>query len=786
MSLKIKPNRKSGRAAQRSQQASAALIQAKLNDAVALHQQGQFEQAIMLYSDILKIEPKHFDAIHLLGVVADQTKNHALGAELIAQAIAINPNNADAHFNRGNALKDLNQVDEAIASYDKAIALNPRYTKAYGNRGIAQQKLGRLAAAVASYDKAISLSAGSADVHLYLNRGHALQELRQFDAAVASYDKAIGVKPDYVVVYIDRGNALNGLKQFDAAVADYDKAIGLDPNNANAYYNRGNALAELRKLNAAVASYDRAIALNPGFAEAYSNRGVVLKELRQLDAAIASYDKAIALTDDLAQSYNNRGGLFKERKRHIEAFADFDRAYSLDPNLTGAEGSRLHSKMYLCDWSDFEDDRRRLEAAVDSKKANVAPFAFMSISHSAGAQLNCARTWASKNFPVSNDPVWRGEIYKHDKIRIGYVSSDYREHPIAYLTAGVFDAHDKAQFELIAISTGPSDNSGIRARLEGAFDKFIDAGALGANEIAKRIKEEEIDILVDLNGFTEGARPDIFARRPAPIQMNYLSGTMGASYIDYIIGDPVIIPESHRGFYQEKIAYLPHTYLPNDYKGQVLPDRPLNRSDFGLPENGFVFCAFNNSFKLNPRLFQKWMAILRAVEGSVLWLTFQNDDASGNLRREASAARVDPDRLVFAERVPSYHDHLSRHRLADLFLDAIPFNAHTTACDALWAGLPVLTQIGEAFSARVAASLLTAIDLPELVTQSPDEFENLAIELANDAGKLNAIKEKLLKNLLTKPLFNTQLYTRHLESAYKTMYERYQGGLSPEYIFVRE
>lgn len=268
--------------------------------------------------------------------------------------------------------------------------------------------------------------------------------------------------------------------------------------------------------------------------------------------------------------------------------------------------------------------------------------------------------------------------------------------------------------------------------------------------------------------------------------MNYLSGTMGASYFDYIIGDPVIMPDSHRGFYHEKIAYLPNTYLPNDYRDQVLPDRPPARGDFGLPERAFVFCAFNNSFKLNPHLFRKWMAILRAVEGSVLWLTFQNDVASDNLRREAVACGIGPDRLIFAERVPSYSDHLSRHRLADLFLDAVPFNAHTTACDALWAGLPVLTQIGEAFSARVAASLLTAIDMPELVVQSDDDYQALAIELAKNAAKLNAVKSKLLKNLPAKPLFDTRLYTRHLESAYQAMYQRHQAGLPPDYIFVRD
>jgi protein O-GlcNAc transferase len=359
---------------------------------------------------------------------------------------------------------------------------------------------------------------------------------------------------------------------------------------------------------------------------------------------------------------------------------------------------------------------------------------------------------------------------------------------VADLVAGVFECHDRSQFEVFGISIGPNDKSEIRRRLERSFDTFIDAEALGFEEIAKRVRAEEIDILIDMNGLTQHARTELFACRPAPIQVNYLGypGTMGASYMDYIIADPILIPASHRSGYVEKVVCLPYSYLPHDDTSRRISDRPLERGEFGLPGNGFVFCCFNNAYKLNPRLFRSRMKLLQAVEGSVLWLSEHSATARDNLRKEAAAAGVNPDRLVFAGHVASSADHLARHRLADLFLDTLPYNAHTTASDALWAGLPVLTQIGETFAGRVAASLLSAIGLPELIVQTQEQFEGTAIELATQPEQMAAIKRKLAENRFTKPLFNTNLYTRHIESAFATMYQRHQDGALPGHIHVAE
>ena len=764
--------------------AASPLLRAKLDEAVGLHQQGKLEPAIALYSDILRVEPRHFDAIHLLGVIADQMKNHQLAVDLIDQAIAINSSSADAYFNRGNALKALDRFDQAIDSYDKAIRLNPRYANAYGNRGIVLQRLDRLPEAIVSYDKAIAIAPDNALAHY--NRGLALQELGRFGEAVASYDKALGLNPNDPGIHNNRGNALMRLRRLDDAVASYERAIALNPNDARQYFNLGNALEDLRRLEPAVANYDKAIALKPDFAEAFSNRGVALKEAKQFDLAIASYDRAIALKPEIAESYSGRAAVHKQFGQQDKSFADFDRAYALAPDFVGAEGSRLHAKMFLADWTDFDADSGHLAASIASGKANSTPFAFLSINPSAAAQYICATGWIAANYPAATEPVWRGEIYAHDKIRLGFVSADYREHPVADLVAGVLDLHDRSRFEIVGISIGPNDGSAVRKRLEQACDTFIDAQMLSDAEIAAAIRGQEIDILNDLTGFTEHGRTGIFAMRPAPVQVNNFGypGTMGAAYYDYMIGDPVVIPESQRAFYREKIVYLPDTYLPNDYRSRDLSGRAFSRAEFGLPDSGIVFCAFNNGYKINPYGFRKWMEILKAVDGSVLWLTFISNAASDNLRQQAVAAGVSPDRLVFAKRMPSSLDHLARHRLADLFLDAMPYNAHTTACDALWAGLPVLTQIGDSFAGRVAASLLNAVGLPELVTPSRETYEKLAIELAQDPARLAALKARLAANLLTTPLFDTAAYTRHVETAYRTMAERYRAGAAADHIFV--
>ena len=440
--------------------------------------------------------------------------------------------------------------------------------------------------------------------------------------------------------------------------------------------------------------------------------------------------------------------------------------------------------MHICDWINFDIECAHLTSSVRNKKANTEPFAFLGISSSPDDQLQCAKLWVAEKYPPFQKPIWRGEHYRHDRIRVAYVSADFHQHATSYLMAGMFECHDKSRFEITAISIGPEDSSEMRRRLRRSFEHFIDAKALSDAEIASRISEAEIDILIDLKGFTQDARTNVFAQRPAPIQVNYLGypGTMGASYIDYIIADQTVIPDECRKFYSEKVAVLPNTYQVNDRK-RVISDKAFTRSDVGLPSQGFVFCCFNSKYKITPRIFDRWMRILKQVEGSVLWLLEDNTSAASNLKKEAVARGVSSERLVFAKRMP-LPEHLARHKLADLFLDTLPYNAHTTASDALWAGLPVLTCIGETFAGRVAASLLNAIHLPELITTTPEAYEQTAVDLATHPEKLAAIRHKLAENRLTTPLFDTKRFTKHIEVAYTMMYERHQAGLAPDHIIV--
>ena len=698
--------------------------------------------------------------------------------------LSLEPDLVEARLGRGNALAGLKRHDEALAASDRVLSLRPDLAEAWLSRGNILVELGRSAEAVTAYERALSLKPGLMEA--WLGRGNAFTALKRDVDAFACYDEALSLKPDLAEAWVGRGNVLSDLRRHDEAVAEYDKALSLNPDIAEAWLGRGNVLFNLRRHDEAVAAYDRVLSLKPDMAEAWLGRGNVFFEANRHDDALAAFGRALSLKPDLSEGWSGRGNVFVGLKRYEDASAAYDEAFALTPDLAALEGERIHCRMHLCDWGNFETERDHLVRSVRNGKENTNPFAFLGVGSSAEDQFACAQLWTRKRYPASGQALWRGELYKHDKIRIGYVSSDFRQHPVADLIAGVFECHDRSQFDVLGISIGADDNSEIRRRVVRSFDKFIDAETLGAVEIAKRIREEEIDVLIDLNGVTRNARTEIFARRPAPIQVNYLGypGTMGADYMDYIVADPVLIPASQQDSYMEKVVYLPHSYLPHDDTSRPVSDRSFERGEFGLPADGFVFCCFNNAYKLNPHLFRSRMKLLKAVDGSVLWLSEHNATAVNNLRKEAAAAGVEPDRLVFAKRLPSSGDHLARHRLADLFLDTLPYNAHTTASDALWAGLPVLTQIGETFAGRVAASLLNAVGLPELIAETQEQFESMAVELATTPERLAAIRHRLAQNRATKPLFNTQLFTRHLEGAYAAMYSRRQNGLLPDHIHV--
>ena len=542
-------------------------------------------------------------------------------------------------------------------------------------------------------------------------------ELGRHAEAAAIYQKALALDPRSALAHNNLSIVLRRQGQYDDAIAHCDAALALAPNYADAWNNRGNVLFDLGRFDEAVVDYDRSIALNANIADAHLGRGNALKELNRHDAALAAYDRALAINATLAKAWFGRGNVLAEMQRDEEALLARDKAFALMPDLDYAEGSRLHSKLHLCDWVNL--DGRDSASFGRRKAAKTGLFAVYAPANGVigggSAQMYRVLCENQPSFPQ----IWRSELYAHERIRIAYVSSDLREHPVAHLTAGLFEQHDGSRFETIAISLGPAEHSELYRRIGAAFDQFVECRLQSDEEIAGLMRSLEIDIAVDLNGYTQGNRRGIFARRPAPIQVNYLgyAATMGADHYDYIIGDRTVIPQQQFEFYREKVVWLPDSFMVTD-DARIIAEQTPSRAELQLPEAGFVFCCFNQSYKINPAIFDVWMRLLRQVDGSVLWLRDYGAVTSRNLRREAERRGVAPERLIFASRVPMVEDHLARQRQADLFLDTLNYNAHTTASDALWAGVPVLTCLGSTFAGRVAASQLRAVGLAELVTES--------------------------------------------------------------------
>jgi protein O-GlcNAc transferase len=557
------------------------------------------------------------------------------------------------------------------------------------------------------------------------------------------------------------------------------QALTNNPNDAAAWRNLGNLFSKLKRHDEAIVCYDRATVLVSDDPGSWRDRGIATFNTGKPGRALIYIDKALALDSDDLLAWTYRAHVLSALERIAEAVEASDRALALDPQNTAAARANIHALLFSCDWRRREDLKQRVNDGLRAGKGVVTPFNHLAISDSEESNLSLARLWATGT-PQVAEPLWRGERYHHDKIRIAYISTDFRDTLSVNAIAGGFEEHDKARFETTAISLGPDDRSDTRRRLEAAFSNFIDVQSLSDAQVAAKLRELEVDIAIDLNGYAGNKRPGILARRPAPVQVNYLgfAGTMGMPFLDYIIADSIVIPKEHQIYYTEKVVYLPNTFFPTDRKRRVAEYTP-RRVDIGLPETGFVFTCHNTVYKISPEIFDVWMRLLRAVEGSVLWLGATDPLAMANLRREAKDRGVAPARLVFGPWVSQRADHLARLRLADLFLDTLPYNAHTTACDALWAGLPLLTCRGNTFPARVAASLLHAIGLPELVTTSLDEYEQAARTLSQNPQRLAAIRSKLLHNRDTEPLFDTARFTRHLESAYASMWKRHQAGLPP-------
>ena len=756
---------------------------ANLEAARALKQQGRFGEALALCQQALAIQPEDIEACLLLAEIYVAQGDGAPAMELYGKVIELRPDQALAYYKRGNLLKDREQFEAALADYDRAVTLDPRYAYALCNRGVVLSRLNRMDAALDSYDRAIAIAPD--DALAQFNRAGVLQQLQQPREALASYDRAVALNPGNVEAHFHRALLLIELGRRTEALASFDKAVALKPDYLEAHFNRGILLVELRRLTEALASFDRTAALQPAFPDVHVSRGSLLIELGRFNDALESLARALALRPGDPDTHLSRATVFLKMKRYAEAIQEYERVTAVKPDLRFALGFQQHCKTQICDWGGLDADIERLVAGIRSGATVSSTLHVLAVVDDESVHRQAAQIWVREECPPIRDLPALPERASSQKLRIGYFSGDFHDHPVAVLAAELFERHDRSRFEITAFSLRPNKHSTNRRRLEKAFDRFVDVSDSPDPEVASLARRYEIDIAVDLGGHTDSGRPGILARRAAPIQVAYLGypGTMGAEYIDYLIGDPTVIPPEQQAHYTEKIVYLPHCYLPNDSTRRI--DATPTREQENLPPDGFVFCCFNATYKIMPETFSSWMRILARVDRSVLWLSSLTDPAAaGNLQREAQRCGVDPRRLIFANRAPSSSQHLARLKLADLFLDTLPYNAHASSMDALWAGVPVLTRIGAAFAGRVAASVLRSIELPELVTTSVQQYEALAVELATNPPLLAEIKQRLAGNRLTTPLFDSRSFVRHLESAYTMIFERHHAGLSPDHIYV--
>ncbi|MDZ4852831.1 MAG: tetratricopeptide repeat protein [Pirellulaceae bacterium] len=701
-----------------------------LQQAIEHHQVGHFDAADSLYRRILEADPNHARTLHLMGVLASQQGNFQDSVRMIEQAIRLAPNEVAFHSNLGLILTEHNLLDQAVASLLRAIAIHPGFADAHNNLGNVRQKQG------------------------------------QFEAAIACYRKAISINPDFAIAHFNLGVVLGSQGLYVAAIESYQTSLAVSPDAVEVYNNLGVALMECRRYGEAILAFQSALRLSPNYADAFKNLGNTLTEVFEWEKAIEAYRQANRLRPGIAESL------------------------------------QVYLQQHICDWNGLEALTHQLIAMVDDARyaesgMTISPFSFLClpIATTAQQQIQCSRAWSKAKYgsihkwrklPACDREDASGKLTPRakvnterssgsgKKIRVGYLSADFYDHPTAYLSVELFEAHDRERFEVIGYSIGPSEPDPMRERLTRAFDKFYDLQSHSFDDAASKIAADRIDILVDMKGYTRYSRPEILAYRPATIQVSYLGypGTMGADFIDYAIVDEIVVPRHQQSCFSEQLVYLPGCYQVNSRLTTEKLPIP-SRADCNLPETGFVFCSFNNSYKITPKIFDVWMRLLQKTPESCLWLLEANRFAAVHLGREAEERGVSASRIVFAPKL-DHLGHLARHRVADLFLDCYPVNAHTSGSDALRMGLPLLTLQGDTFVSRVASSLLTALELPELIATTLETYEAIALQLAQDRDKLRELQMRLSKNIEATSLFDGRVFARTIEVAYQTMWEVFE------------
>ena len=797
----------------RKQRRAAARV-SPFEQAVALHQAGGLAEAEALYRKAIAADPRDVSSLHNLGLIAFEDRRLEEAERLFARAAQTKPDYASAWINHGAACRDLGRLPDAAKSLQKAIALSPDDALAHTTLGMVLRSQGRLDEAKAHIERALALAPSSLEAHYTL--AGILLDQEAYGPAIEQYAALIGLNPSLPDVWLNRGVANERLGRMDEAIACYDQVLALSPDHSEALYNLGVAFQRQGRLSLAAERYRAALAVRPALTQASLNLGLTLLRLGRQDEAVDAYSDALVHAPEhpdallgLGEAYERvgrvdaaidaykhslrvhpantsawiaLGSLMRQEERLDEAVVGLLEAVRLAPNNLAAWSQLTSSKKSSANWVDLGLCERKVLDAVRAGERGCHPFVALIQASSPAEQLAAAQAWTAAHRGASNT-LPRRPAHTRSRLRVGYVSADFRKHATAYLATGLFEAHDRSRFETIAYSINPPDGSAERQQLEGAFDRFVDISAASHDEAARAIWTDEVDILVDLKGHTGGARTEIFAQRPAPIQVNYLGypGTMGADFIDYILVDPFIVPATMAPFFTEALVQLPVSYQPN--MRRPIAEDVKSRADHGLPEGAFVFCSFNQAYKITPEVFNVWMRLLGAVPGSVLWLLDWNRFATANLRAEAAARGIDPARLVFAPPIDS-PEHLARHRHADLFLDTAPVCAHTTASDALWAGLPLVSCVGDTFVSRVSGSLLLAVGLPDLITDNLVDYEALALSLAQAPARLAQARARLNESRATSPLFDSTAAARAVEAAFEAMWRRHERGETPAAISV--
>lgn len=717
--------------------------QAAIDRLTAAYEQNRLGEAAAQAEDLLTAYPRSVFCHNLLGAALLRSGRAAEAERALRRAHMAGFRLAPICNNLGMAIAEQGRQGEALEFYREAIAADPGHAIARNNLGNALKHCGQPLEALEAYAEAVALQPDYADA--FNNMGLVLEALDRVADALTAYSAALKINPDHTAAHNNVGNVLTGRGDLSGAIASYERALAIEPAYADALFNLGNVFKRQGRMADADLAYRRAKQARPNYADASAEQGKALAMLGRLDEAIAAFDDAL----------------------------------KVDPDHTGALTHRLYYQAHACDWSAF-DSWAQLDPSAD---AGCSPFAALTFEDDPARQLRRSRAWSQKCFPQASAPLRARAPASDGRIRIGYFSADFHDHATLYLMAGLLREHDRSRFAVHAFSYGPRLDSTLQETMLAHVDRFHEIGSLSDAAVDALAHQHEIDIAVDLKGYTQNGRLALFAQRLAPVQIAYLGypGSSGAPFIDYMIADETVIPAAERAHYSEKLILLPGSYQPND-DARAIDSTPTSRAAFGLPEDAFVFCCFNQSYKITPREFAAWMRIMARVEDSVLWLLRSNEWAEINLRRAAAALGIAPERLIFADQAP-HASHLARHAHADLFLDCFAVNAHTTASDALWAGLPVLTLAGRQFAARVATSLLGAVGLPELVTETIQDYEALAIDLANDPARLERLRGRLADRA-TQPLFDTKGYARKIEAGFTAAHRRCVEGLAPEDITV--